>query len=78
METPNINNKPNLIYNMNLHDAIYVDSGLTIMRVASGWNYIYYTFDQNKGWELFQIVFVPYDNRFADSDSGHINPDGPA
>jgi len=58
------------IYNLDLHESLMIEGGeIEIMRVASGWNYIYYKEVTHEAsgqsyWVKGQIVFVPYDNSF--------------
>lgn len=64
-----MNETEKTIYELDLHEQLWVSAELTIVRVASGWNYMYYVHmkesEINHGdWTLHQIVFVPFDNRF--------------
>lgn len=57
------------IYNLELHEQLWISPELTVARVASGWNYMYYVSVKaseiaHGDWTLHQIVFVPYDNNF--------------
>jgi len=59
-------NENKTIYDLKLHEELQVDAALTIQRVASGWNYIYFINDWSKQygdeWRIKAVVFVPYDN----------------
>lgn len=66
---PLIGRTEKTIYDLNLHESIMIDGGeIEVMRVASGWNYIFYksvySIESGEYWERFQIVFVPFDNSF--------------
>ncbi len=52
------------IYDLELHEEIWIKASLTVERVPGGWNYKYYENKGNNYWELIQIVFVPFDNWF--------------
>lgn len=49
------------IYNLKLHEMLNADFGIAIMRVASGWIYDCWDY-QNDNFK--QGVFVPFDNYF--------------
>ena len=57
------NKETKTIYDLKLHEAITIDPGICIMRVASGW--IYDCWDKEK--DCFkQGTFVPFDNSFQE------------
>ena len=49
------------IYNLDLHECMEVVTGMTVMRVASGWLYDVWDYDR----DCFKRgVFVSFDNNF--------------
>ena len=53
------------IYNLELHESLVTDFRIVIMRVPSGWIY--------DCWDIYKDcfkpgVFVPFDNRFQESN----------
>jgi hypothetical protein len=61
------------IYDLKLHQSTQINNGLLVERVASGWNYIYtkQVWDEaGDEWtdEISHIVFVPFDNRFQETE----------
>ena len=57
------------IYDLKLHEELWIKGSLTVERVPGGWNYKYYEykaqqFNENRDWELVEIVFVPFNNWF--------------
>ena len=68
------------IYDLKLHETIVIEKGNTeVMRVAGGWNYIYYRIEEigyrNYKKEILGICFVPYDNEFIERTSNVSKPD---
>jgi hypothetical protein len=47
------------IHGMELHERIYLNVALNVLRVPGGW--IYCWFDNN----LYHSMFVPYNNEFS-------------
>ena len=57
------------IWDLELHEEIWIKASLTVERVPNGWNYKYYEnkvqqFNGDRDWELVQVVFVPYTNTY--------------
>jgi len=49
------------IYNMKLHDIIYITDDLSYTRVPGGWLVQHWSFQSPS---IAQGVFVPYDNEY--------------
>jgi len=59
--TPEKEEKPNSIYDLKLHEEIWLDNFTVVMRVPGGWIYLFRC-PPNEGNDLG--VFVPFDNEF--------------
>lgn len=62
-----IKEKIKTIYNLELHEELYINAELKIQRVPGGWNYKYYEVKHNGydiDWLLSQVIFIPYHNEF--------------
>lgn len=71
--------KEKTIYDLNLHEKIYVEGGkndpfeTSVMRVAGGWIYR----SCAKGSTLMSAVFVPFDNSWQNHPSFPVPVVGP-
>jgi len=63
-----IKEKIKTIYNLELHETLWISNELIIQRVPGGWNYKYYEYrhltEYNNDYILINTVFVPYHNEF--------------
>jgi len=50
------------IYDLELHETMTVEGCMVVMRVASGWLYDIWDYENQ---QYKQGVFVPFDNNFA-------------
>jgi len=51
------------IYDLNLHEQLWISNELIITKVDSGWNYSYYVWRNTEyggDYTLLQVVFVPF------------------
>lgn len=53
------------IYNMKLHETIFMPNGHSVLRVAGGWIYIVNMYDTQR------TVFIPYNDEFQQQCSTH-------
>jgi hypothetical protein len=63
-----VKEKLKTIYNLELHETLWVSAELTIQRVPGGWNYKYYEYrnliEYHNDYILINTIFIPYHNEF--------------
>lgn len=60
--------KPKSIYDMKLHDTVYIYDGLEAFRVSNGWIYHKYKYFDQYNKSLLTSVLVPYSEEFKKKD----------